>query len=80
MVVTFLPRDLRYGDLAGAHRLAVDVDGAGAAQAGAAAELGAGQFQVLAHHPEQRRVGLGFDARRLAVDRECCRSHTFSLP
>ena len=65
-----LARDLAHRGLAGAHRLAVDMDRAGAAQAGAAAELGAGKLQVLAHHPEQGRVGVDFDACRLAVDRK----------
>src|SRR5215831_15122987 len=50
---------------------------AGAAQAGAAAILGAGEFQVLAHDPKQRRVRLGLDAHRLAVDCKCDRRHGF---
>ena len=37
-------------------RLAVDVDGAGAAQRHAAAVLGAGQIEVVAQHPQERRV------------------------
>src|SRR5437773_1274258 len=65
-------------DLAGAHGLAVEMDGAGATQARAAPELGAGQLEVLAHHPEQRGIGLSGDARRLAVDRECHSRHAFS--
>ena len=36
---------------------AVDVHGAGAAQRHAAAVLGAGEVQVVAQDPEQRRVG-----------------------
>jgi hypothetical protein len=36
--------------------LAVEVDGAGAAQGHAATELGAGQAQRFAEDPEQRRV------------------------
>jgi hypothetical protein len=36
---------------------AVDLHGAGAAQGHAAAELGAGQLQVAAQHPQQRGVG-----------------------
>ena len=59
MVVTFLPATSDSLDLAGAHRLAVDMDRARAAQAGAAAEFGAGELEVLAHHPKQRRVRLG---------------------
>ena len=55
------------------------MDRAGAAQADAAAELGAGEFQVLAHHPEQRRVGVDIDALCLAIDRKRDR-HSVSLP
>src|SRR5215472_12474722 len=40
--------------LAGADRLAVDVNGAGAAQARTAAEFRAGHLQLLADGPEQR--------------------------
>ena len=40
---------------------AVDVDGAGAALRDAAAVLGAGQPELVAQHPEQRRVGVGVD-------------------
>ena len=36
-------------------RLAVDDDGAGAAVADVAPELGAGQLELVAQHPEQRR-------------------------
>jgi hypothetical protein len=49
---------LRYGGLAGAHRLAVEVDGAGAAQAGATAEICADHLQMLADDPQQRRFLL----------------------
>ena len=70
MVVTLRARHFRNGNLAGAHGLAVDVHRAGAAQAGAAAEFGARELEVLAHHPEQWRVGLSLDARRLAIDCE----------
>ena len=50
--------------------LAVDVHRAGAAQAGAAAEFCARELELLAHDPEQRRVGLSLDVRRLAIDCE----------
>jgi len=43
----------------------------GAAQAGAAAILGTGEFQMLAHDPKQGRVRLGLHAHRLAVDCKC---------
>jgi hypothetical protein len=36
----------------------------------AAAELGAGQADVVAQDPEQRRHGIGVDLVRLAVDVE----------
>ena len=49
-------------------RLAVEVDGAGAAVAGAAAFLGSGQAQVLAQRIEQRHVGLDEHLDGLAVD------------
>ena len=48
--------------------LAVQVDGAGAAVAGAAAFLGAGEAQVLAQGIEQRDVGLDEHLDGLAVD------------
>ena len=55
---------------AGEDRLAVDQDGAGAALAEAAAELGAVERQLVAQHVEQRRVGIDVDLVRLAVDGE----------
>jgi hypothetical protein len=63
-------RHFRNGNLAGAHGLAVDVHRASAAQAGAAAEFCARELELLAHDPEQWRVGLSLDARRLAIDCE----------
>jgi hypothetical protein len=50
--------DFRKLGLARAHRLAVDVHRAGAAQSGAAAEFRAGQFEMFANNPEQRRLGV----------------------
>ena len=68
MVVTcFAPtlstatRQERIGD-------AVDVHGAGAALGDAAAELGAGQAERVAQHPQQRRVGLDIDLVGSSVD------------
>src|SRR6202040_646181 len=63
--------------LAGAHRDAVEMHGAGAAQAGAAAELGSGHLQLLADGPEQRRVVGRVDLARLTVDGE--RDHVSSV-
>ena len=48
-------------ELARALRDAVDVNGAGAAEAGAAAVLGAGQSDVVANGPQQRRAGVGVE-------------------
>ena len=47
--------------LARAERLAVRDHGAGAADPGAAAVLGAGEREVGAQHPEQRAVVLGLE-------------------
>ena len=63
--------------LARAHRDAVEMHGAGAAQAGAATELGAGHLQLLADDPEQRRVVGRVDLTRLTVDGE--RDHVPSV-
>src|SRR5262249_20999763 len=51
-------------------RLAVDVHGARAALGDAAAELGAGEAELIAQDPEQRGVGVGVDRHRLAVGDE----------
>ncbi len=64
----------------GAHRLAVDLHGAGAALRHAAAEARAAQGEVVAQRVEQRHVGI-VDGERfpLAVDVECLRnSHCIS--
>src|SRR6266478_5305337 len=50
--------------------LPVQVYGARTAQGHAAAELGAGQAQRVAQHPQQRRVGIDIDFGVLAVDAE----------
>jgi hypothetical protein len=46
------------------------VNGAGAAQAGAAAELGAGHLQLFADDPEQRRIVGRLDGHIPSVDVE----------
>src|SRR5262249_8814709 len=56
---------------AGAHRLAVDMDRAGPAGGNAAAELGAGELQVLAQDPQERRIAIQCDFLALSIDREC---------
>src|SRR5262245_52995315 len=65
-----LAAHLVHRHLAGAHRSAVNMDCAGAAETRATSEFGARELQVFAHHPKQCRVGLSLDADRLAVDRE----------
>ena len=67
--------DLLAGDvaergLAGSHRFAVDVNRAGAAQAGAAAEFRAGHLQLFADGPEQRRIVRRLDGHIPSVDIE----------
>ena len=59
-MVTILSVGLHVADAdrAGALHLAVDVHGAGAALRDAAAVFGAGQADLLADDPQQRRVGL----------------------
>src|SRR3546814_5279575 len=58
------------GDETTADRLAVDVDGAGAAIAGAAAIFGAGQVRRVAQRPQQGRFGVHAIFDRAVVDRE----------
>ena len=57
-------------DLAGAHRLALEVHGAGAAQRHAAAEFGAREAQRVAQDPEQRGFRIDIDFDRVAIDVE----------
>src|SRR6266404_4536811 len=56
------------GEGARTYRRAIDVDGAGATLRDAAAVFGAGQADVLADYPEQRRIRVGVDVLRLPVD------------
>src|SRR5262249_51472306 len=53
---------------AGADRLAVDMHGAGAALRDPAAELAAGQSDLLAQHPEKRHLALDIEPMRGPVD------------
>src|SRR5436309_7928238 len=64
-----------HGQYAGARRDAVQVDGAGAALGDAAAELGAGEPERVAQHPEERRVGGNVNRFALTVDGEADRGH-----
>src|SRR5580692_335132 len=63
------------GRLARADRLAVEMHRAGAAHAGAAAVFRAGQLEVFAHNPEQRRFRAGIHSRRFVIDGEGDRHH-----
>src|SRR6266513_925714 len=60
-----------------AHRLAIKVDRARAAQSEAATEFRAGHSEHIAKHPEQRRVVVDIDAAGFAVD--CQRMWHLSL-
>lgn len=55
---------------AGANRLVVEVNGAGTAERHAAAVFCAGQPDVVAHDPEERGIGVGFEGVFLTVDVE----------
>src|SRR5262249_9244182 len=55
---------------AGARGLAIDVDGAGATERHATAELGPGQADLVSQRPQQRRLSWHVDALPLAVDLE----------
>ena len=65
-MVTSRPASWPSGDEAGADRLAVEEHRAGAAVAGVAADLGAGQAELVAQH-------LGQPAHRVAEDRDGAR-------
>src|ERR1035437_5300584 len=64
-------RDLRSGSRAGANRVAIDMDSAGAAQSRTTAEFGSGEFEGVAENPEQRRLRRDADLLFTAVDAEC---------
>src|SRR5215831_15322971 len=66
-------RDLSAGDAgqrryAGAGRTAADMNRAGAAHPDAAAEFRSGEADDVADYPQQRRVVLGVDRHRAAID------------
>ena len=64
--------DVADPDRARALHLAVDVHRAGAALRDAAAVFGAGEPDLLADDPQQRRIGLDLHVTDLAVDVELC--------
>ena len=68
MVVIGLPADGAETRDARARGLAVDEHRAGAAVPLAAAELAAGQFEIVAEHREQAVARVALDAVGLAVD------------
>src|SRR5437879_6605469 len=70
-----LPGHRRDRHHAGAHRSAVEMYGAGAALGDPASELRAGETEVVAQHPQERRVGRTVHALWLAVDARDARAH-----
>src|SRR4030095_14598699 len=57
-----------HGRYAGARGSAPDMNRAGAAHPNAAADLRSGEADDVADHPQQRRVALGVDRHRAAID------------
>src|SRR2546426_6164375 len=70
-----LPGDRRDGHHAGSHGRAVEMHGAGAALGDAASELRAGETEVVAQHPQERRVWRDVHGLAFAVDGEDDRGH-----
>src|SRR6202040_2200681 len=65
-----LAGDVAERSLAGSHGFTVDVNRAGATQAGAAAEFRAGHLQLPEDGPEQRRIGCRLDGHIPSIDVE----------
>ena len=65
---------------AGFDRDAVDVDDAGAALAGVAADMGAGQSEFFAQQFDEQRAGLDLDCVLLAVNRQGDLRHCAPFP
>ena len=74
-----LARHRLEGGSAGAHRLAVDEHGTGPARGDATAELGAGEPQVVAKHPQQAAIGIGGQGADDAIQREGGAGHVRDL-
>ena len=68
IVVTRRPAILPTGVEHDARRDAVEMHGAGAAEAAAAAELGADEIEVIAQDPEQRRLRIDVELDGAVVD------------
>src|SRR5256886_2614482 len=75
-----LAGDRRHGQHAGARRNALQVHGTGATLRDAAPELGAGESERVAQHPEQRGVGRDVHGGALAVHGETDGSHAEGPP
>jgi len=67
--------DRRDGQRTRARRCAVEMDGAGTAEARAATVLRAGEVEIIAQYPEERRIRGGIDSSSSAVDEEGERRH-----
>ena len=67
MVVIFFPAADLSGSDAAANRLAVQVDGAGAAQPHAAAKLRAGEVQFIAQVPQEGHIAVPVEFTGLPV-------------
>ena len=68
-VVTDLPADCARRHQATHDRCAIDQHGAGAADAGSANQLGAGQVELIAHDIDEKRIGIVGQGLDAAVDR-----------
>src|SRR5262249_54268717 len=67
--------DVSDADGAGALHFVVDVHGAGAALGDAAAIFRAGEADLLADDPQERRVGLCLHVTYTSIDIELCHEH-----
>ena len=57
---------------AGAHSLAIEMDGAGPADADTTAELGARETDFVSQEPEQRHARIATESAFLSVDGNIC--------
>src|ERR1035438_3885170 len=72
-------RDLRYRSRAGANRVAIDVNRAGAAQSRAASEFRSGKFVGVAENPQEWGFRRDADFFFTAVDAECDVGHGYPV-
>jgi len=80
MVVTLEPEACPGQYRAGFDGPAVDMHDTGAALAGIAADMGAGEVEILAQDMDQQRPVLDFDRDGLAVHRQFDCRHVLFLP